>query len=92
MVSIRYAVMSSVGPTAKETRRNVSGRRASTSFVNEVCYDPTCHSFQHRAPNPVFAPRLTSNCDFDSDVDENVECHKVNHFEAQYLLISALVH
>ena len=84
--------MLSVGLTAKETGRNVSGRRSSTSFMNKVRYDPAYHSLQHCALNPIFVPRLTSNCDLDSDVDKNVKRHEVDRLNAQYLLVRALLH
>lgn len=37
-------------------------------------------------------PLLTSNCDLDSDIDENVKRHEVDRFEAQYLFVRALLH
>ena len=43
--------MLSVGLTAKESGRNVSGRRSSTSFMNKVRYDPAYHSLQYYEPN-----------------------------------------
>lgn len=45
---------------------------------------------QHQARDLILG-RLTSNCDLDSDIDENVKRHEVDHFEAQYLLVSALL-
>ena len=59
--------------------------------MNKVCYNPAYRSLQHQALDLIFVRRLTSNCDLDSDIDENVKRHEVDRLEAQYLLVSALL-
>jgi len=60
--------------------------------MNEVCHDPAYNSPEYRALSPILAPRLTSDSNLYSDVDENVKCHKVDVFAAEYLLVRTLLH
>ena len=59
--------------------------------MNKLWYDPAYYSFQYHVLDLIFVHRLTSNCDLDSDIDENVKRPEVDRFEAQYLLVDALL-
>ena len=60
--------------------------------MNKLWYDPAYYSLQYHAPDLIFVHRITSNCDLDSDIDENVKRLEVDRFEARYLLVDALLH
>ena len=56
--------------------------------MNKVRYDRAYHSLRHL----IFVRQLTSNCDLDSDIDENVKRQEVDRLEVRYLLVSTLLH